>query len=65
MKDCTMNEQEKIASYIATCKCCMLAQTMKNCPLCLFNIGLAEPVELVEPISLPVQMPITMFAVSG
>ena len=41
-----MTEQERIASYIANCKCCLLAQTMKDCPLCRFNLGLAIPVEL-------------------
>jgi len=36
-----MNDEEKIEFYIALCKCCLLAQAMKNCPLCRFNIGLA------------------------
>lgn len=41
-----MTEKEKIEMYIANCKCCMLAQVMKTCPLCRFNIGLTEtPVE--------------------
>lgn len=48
-KDMPMSEQEKIESYIAMCKCCLLAQAMKKCPLCRFNIGLAEEVALVEP----------------
>jgi hypothetical protein len=39
-----MYEQERIASYIATCKICLLAQNMKDCPSCNFNIGLAEKV---------------------
>lgn len=37
-----MNEKEKIAFYIANCKCCLLAEVMKTCPLCKFNIGLSE-----------------------
>jgi hypothetical protein len=41
-----MTDKEKVEAYIANCKCCMLAQAMKNCPICLFNIGLADKVEL-------------------
>jgi len=41
-----MNAQEEFESQIATCKCCLLAEAMKDCPLCRFNIGLAERVEL-------------------
>jgi hypothetical protein len=37
-----MNEQEKRTFYIATCKACLLAQGMKDCLVCRFNIGLAE-----------------------
>jgi len=48
-----MSEKEKIESYIATCKCCLLAQAMKECPLCRFNIGLAEQVDLSSAIALP------------
>ncbi len=44
-----MNDQEKLEMYIANCKCCMLAQAMKTCALCRFNIGLAEKVELAAP----------------
>jgi len=43
-----MTDKEKIEMYIANCKCCMLAECMKNCPICLFNIGLAEKLELKE-----------------
>jgi hypothetical protein len=68
-----MTEKEKIASYIAMCKCCLVAQSMKNCPMCLFNIGLAvqakelaeqvQPVDLIPlPISIPIQ--IKIFAMS-
>lgn len=48
-----MNEKEKTESCIATCKICLLAQAMKDCALCRFNIGLAEQVILVKPIPLP------------
>jgi hypothetical protein len=57
-----MTDKEKIESYIANCKCCMLAQAMKNCPFCLFNIGLAERVELVDSIPLPIFSQIATFA---
>jgi hypothetical protein len=43
-----MSEEEKIEAYIAICKCCLLAQAMKSCPICRFNIGLAEEVKLVD-----------------
>lgn len=52
-----MTEKERIESHIAMCKCCLLAGEMKTCPVCLFNIGLAHPVEqveLAEPIALPI-----------
>lgn len=45
-----MDEKEKIASYMAMCKCCLMAEAMKTCPRCLFNIGLLrheEPVEYI------------------
>lgn len=59
-----MNEQEEIESQIATCKCCLLAQAMKNCALCLFNIGLAERVDLNSLIFLPQAEPVALFALS-
>lgn len=34
------SEDEKIA--VATCKICLLAQYMRVCALCKFNIGLGE-----------------------
>jgi hypothetical protein len=37
---------------------------MKNCPFCLFNIGLAEQVNLADFMSAPVQPQITLFAMS-
>jgi hypothetical protein len=51
-----MTEKERIESQIATCKCCLLAQVMKECPTCLFNIGLAEQVKETELIPLPIQL---------
>ncbi len=59
-----MTEQEKIASHIAMCKCCLLAEAMKTCPICLFNIGLAEQVKLVDPRPIPIQIPIAIFAMA-
>jgi hypothetical protein len=59
-----MNEKEIIESYIANCKCCLLAQAMKNCPLCHFNIGLAEQVILVDAIPLPLYTQRSIFAMS-
>ncbi len=59
-----MSEKEKIESYIATCKCCMLAQAMKNCPLCRFNIGLAEEIKLVDSIPLPNFTQLAIFVMS-
>lgn len=49
-----MNEKEKIQSYIAMCKCCLLAQAMKECAMCRFNIGLAEEIKLEHFITLPI-----------
>jgi hypothetical protein len=59
-----MTENEKIESYIAMCKCCLLAQAMKSCPLCRFNIGLAERVKLIEVIPLQMLGQTIMFAIS-
>jgi hypothetical protein len=60
-----MNDKEKMEFYIAMCKCCLLAEAMKNCPLCQFNIGLAEQVKLGEAIPFQMLEPTAMFAVSG
>lgn len=49
-----MNDKEKVEFYIAMCKCCILAQAFKDCPVCRFNTGLAERVKVVEAI--PVQL---------
>jgi hypothetical protein len=64
--NCAMNEKEKMESYIATCQCCLLAQAMKNCPSCRFNIGLAEQVKVkpVDSIPLSTQAQIAIFAMS-
>ena len=44
-----MTQTERLAMYIACCQCCLLAQAMKDCPLCLFNVGLEQPI----PVELP------------
>ncbi len=51
-----MTEKERIESHIAMCKCCLLAQAMKECQTCLFNIGLAEQVKQSDLIPLPIQL---------
>ena len=52
-----MNEKEEIIrSNIATCKCCFLAQAMRDCTLCRFNIGLVEEVHLINPIPLKIHI---------
>lgn len=61
-----MNEKEKKEFYVAMCKCCLLAQAMKSCPLCRFNIGLSEkiastnlsPAFVLSPVAIPEQMAI-------
>ena len=35
-----MNTQEKHDSDVATCRCCLLAETMRGCKACRFNVGL-------------------------
>ncbi len=42
-----MDEKEKKEFYIAMCRCCLIAEAMKSCPSCHFNIGLAEKINLV------------------
>jgi hypothetical protein len=56
-----MNEKEKMESYIATCKCCLLAQAMKNCATCRFNIGLAVQVTFADSIPVPDYLQIALF----
>jgi hypothetical protein len=58
-----MSEKEKIEFYIAMCKCCLLAQTMRNCPLCRFNIGLAEQVTPFDAIPLQMNEQIAILAI--
>jgi hypothetical protein len=63
-KDRTMNDKEKTEFYIAMCRCCLIAEAMKGCSLCRFNIGLAErdkPVDLI-PVSIPAQVAIFAFS---
>jgi hypothetical protein len=59
-----MSEKEKLESYIANCKCCLLAQAMRTCPTCRFSIGLAEQVKLVDAIPLPIFSQIAIFAIA-
>ena len=40
-----MSESEKIEMYVNTCKICLLAECMKICPLCQFNVGLEEKLQ--------------------
>ena len=49
-----MNEKEKKDFYVAMCKCCLIANAMKTCSLCRFNIGLTEQTKPVDPIPLPI-----------
>ena len=58
-----MNEKEKKEFYVANCKCCLLADTMKTCSVCHFNIGLAEKPQAVElqPFSLPIPVAMPAF----
>ena len=61
-----MTEKEKIESYIANCKCCLLAEAMKECPLCLFKIGLTHHEEPVGgPIPVVIPQRIELFAVAA
>jgi hypothetical protein len=59
-----MNEKEKKEFYIANCKCCLLADAMKTCPACRFNIGLAHKADLVDAIPVSIIIPMTKFAMS-
>jgi len=63
-KELAMNDKEKRESYIAMCKCCLLAEGMKTCPFCLFNIGLAVQVELLEPEAMPIRISLAAFAMA-
>ena len=61
-----MNEKEKQEFYIAMCNCCLLAEVMKDCRLCRFNIGLAAQAKATPadstPLPIPIQMPIFAMA---
>lgn len=59
-----MNEKEEKEFYIAMCNCCLISQEMKTCPLCRFNIGLAEQVKSIDPIPLPISAPVAVFVMS-
>lgn len=59
-----MNEKEKKDFYIAMCKCCLLAEAMKNCPICRFKIGLAEKQQTEDPIPVSLPTRIALFALS-
>jgi len=59
-----MNEKEKTEFYIAMCNCCVMAEAMKDCPLCRFNIGLAKEVKLVDSIPFSFPVPVSMHAMS-
>lgn len=59
-----MNEKEKKEFYIAMCKCCLIAQAMKTCSRCRFNIGLAQPAKPVDPTPLPIPVRVAVFAVT-
>jgi hypothetical protein len=58
-----MNEKEKKELYIATCKCCLLAEAMKTCSTCRFNIGPTEKSERIQPIPVALPVPVTLVAV--
>ena len=53
-----MNEKEKIEFYIAMCNCCVMSEAMKDCPLCNFNIGLAQKAQPVASTPVPVAIPV-------
>jgi hypothetical protein len=54
-----MNEKNDF--YIAVCRCCLIAEAMKCCSLCQFNIGLT-PAMPVDSISLPISLQVVTFA---
>ncbi len=59
-----MNEKEIIESTIAICKCCLLAQAMKNCSVCRFNTGLIEQALPADAIPLSIFAQGSIFAIS-
>jgi hypothetical protein len=58
-----MNEKEKKDFYIAMCRCCLIAQAMKKCTLCNFNVGLIEQSQPVEALPKPTSIPIITLAI--
>jgi hypothetical protein len=59
-----MTEKEKREFYIATCRCCLIAQAMKGCFLCQFNLGLTEQTKPVEHTPAPISVQVTILAIS-
>jgi hypothetical protein len=57
-KDQPMNEKEKQEFYVAMCICCLIAQSMKDCSMCRFNLGLDEQVKPTNliPVLIPTQV---------
>lgn len=58
------NDKEELKAYIAMCKCCLLAEVMKDCPVCRFNIGLAEEIKLTDLKPRLVKTPRAVFALA-
>jgi|GEM_PF-6300977 hypothetical protein len=54
-----MNEKEKKDFYIAMCRCCLISEAMKGCPLCQFNIGLSEQSSSVASAPAPISVEIS------
>lgn len=46
-----MSDAERLAMWIAICKTCLLAEVMKDCAHCQFNVGLLEREE-DEPVAI-------------
>jgi hypothetical protein len=59
-----MNEKEKREFYVATCRCCLIAEAMKGCRVCRFNVGLMDRLKAVEPIPVLIPAPISMLVMS-
>jgi hypothetical protein len=59
-----MNEKEKREFYIAMCRCCLIAEAMKTCPLCRFKVGLAEQEKPVDSIPLALSIPVSTYAMA-
>ena len=48
-----MSKEEQKAMYIACCKACTLAEVMKDCKGCKFNVGL--PFKVIKADELKIQ----------